>query len=231
MEIRKKISSVAQAVVLLGTDEIVDIAFGLAAAKIFDVKPLKGLIDPNALWHHALCTALIAQNLCRQIPEYADIAFTAGLLHDVGKIFLIEKFADMYSKTFANKENHDLPLFEMEEDIFGTNHAIIGKDLSSRWNLPESLINAIAYHHQPFSAPNHSGLAAITGLADYLYYKTVSEENLFQDESGLIHWLTSGHWMFINRFFNDMGTGKLNDMAQEAAAVIEKNQDFLTLHE
>jgi putative nucleotidyltransferase with HDIG domain len=225
----QKISSVAQAIILLGTDEIVDIAFGLAAAKIFDVKPLKGFIDPNLLWHHALCTALIAQSLCRKIPEYADIAFTAGLLHDVGKIFIIEKFADMYLKAFSNNANYNLPLFELEEDVFGTNHAILGKDLSSRWNLPEALIHAIAYHHQPFSAPSHSGLAALIGLADHLYYQAMKFKTLPKDDPGLTHWLTAGHWIFLNRFFNDMNPDKLNEMTQNAVTIINSSEDNLTL--
>ncbi|NTW78381.1 MAG: HDOD domain-containing protein, partial [Syntrophaceae bacterium] len=50
----QKISSVQQAVILLGNDEIVDLAFGLAAAKVFDIKPVHGMIDPKFLWHHAI---------------------------------------------------------------------------------------------------------------------------------------------------------------------------------
>ncbi|MBN1381955.1 MAG: HDOD domain-containing protein [Deltaproteobacteria bacterium] len=225
----QKISSIDQAIILLGLDDIVDIAFGLAAAKIFDVKPLKGFVDPNHLWHHAICTALIAQNLCRDVPEYADLAFTAGLLHDVGKIFLIEKFADMYLKAFSNNANYNLPLFELEEDIFGTNHAIIGKELSSRWNLPDPLVNAITYHHQPFSAPSHTDLAAIIGLADYLYYKALEPKSPPAEDGGLTHWLTAGHWVFLNRLFKDMNQDRLNEMIQTADNIIEKNQDNIML--
>jgi putative nucleotidyltransferase with HDIG domain len=225
----QKISSISQAIILLGNDDIVDIAFGLAAAKIFNIKPIKGFIDPNNLWHHAICTALIAQDLCRNIPEYADIAFTAGLLHDVGKIFLIEKFADMYVKAHANNANYNLPLFELEEDIFGTNHAMLGKELASRWNLPEALVHAISYHHQPFSAPSHSGIAAIIGLADYLYYKAAKPETLPFDNTPLTHWLTTGHWIFLKRFFDGMNLNRLNEMEQAAAAIIEKNQDHVSL--
>jgi putative nucleotidyltransferase with HDIG domain len=225
----QKISSVAQAIILLGTDDIVDIAFGLAAAKIFDVKPIKGFIDPDHLWHHAISTALIAQNLCKNISEYSDLAFTAGLLHDVGKIFLIAKFADMYLKAFSNNADYNLPLFELEEDIFGTNHAILGKELSSRWNLPEALVHAISYHHQPFSAPSHSGLAAIVGLADYLYYKALESRMPPDGEPAQTNWLTAGHWIFLNRFFDNMGQEKLNQFTQDAAVIIENNQDHLTL--
>lgn len=221
----QKISSVAQAIILLGTDEIIDIAFGLAAAKIFNVKPIKGLIDPNRLWHHAICTALIAQSLCRKISDFSEYAFTAGLLHDVGKIFLIEKFSEMYLKAFSNNADYNLPLFELEDDIFGTNHAMLGRELSSRWNLPEALVNAIAYHHQPFSAPSHSGLAALIGLADYLYYKALDFDAPAEDELSVTNWLTAGHWLLLSRFFDKMTPDKLNELTQNAVTIIENNPE------
>ncbi|MEN6624586.1 MAG: HDOD domain-containing protein, partial [Smithella sp.] len=147
------ISSVKQAVVLLGHEEVIDLAFGLAVAKVFDIKPLQSIIDPTFLWHHAVCTALIAQHLCRDIPQYKNISvFTAGLLHDIGKIFLMEKFADIYRQTYADTTKYDMPLFELEEDYLGMNHAIIGQHLSSNWNLPEYLVQAISHHHQPTNA-------------------------------------------------------------------------------
>lgn len=225
----QKISSVKQAVVLLGTEEIVDLAFGLAAAKVFDTKPIGGLIDPKMLWHHAICTALIAQNLCKSIPAYRDSGvFTAGLLHDVGKIFLIEKFPDIYKKTYSSTAEHDLPLFELEDDHFGMNHATIGRHLSSRWNLPEQLIYAITYHHQPFNAARHSGLAAVTGLADYLYYKAVGKEDPSVNIHGDNNWLTVGHWISLTQIFPDMSRQKLDEMTGDAISIIEDNKDYIS---
>jgi putative nucleotidyltransferase with HDIG domain len=225
------ISSVQQAVVLLGNDEIVDLAFGLAVAKVFDVKPLPGMIDPTFLWHHAICTALIAQHLCREIPQYKGISvFTAGLLHDVGKIFLMEKFADIYRQVYAETAQYNLPLFELEEDYLGMNHAIIGKHLSSNWNLPEHLVQAISHHHQPANATAHSELAAVTGLANYLYYRALGVDQSSQEGHSHDHWLTVGHWMFLTRLFKDMGQNKLDEMTRDAAAIIKENQDSLAMH-
>lgn len=225
------ISSVRQAVVLLGNDEIIDLAFGLAAAKVFDVKPLQGMIDPAFLWHHAICTAMIARHLCRAIPQYKNMSvFTAGLLHDVGKIFLMEQFTDIYRQTYADTSKYDMPLFELEEDYLGTNHAIIGKHLSSNWNLPEYLVQAISHHHQPAGATAHSELAAVIGLANYLYYKAVDANQSSLKVSGHDHWLTLGHWMFLTRLFKDMGLDKLDEMTRDAVVIIKENQDSLAMH-
>jgi len=189
------------------------------------------MIDPTFLWHHAICTALIAQQLCREIPQYKDISvFTAGLLHDVGKIFLMEKFADIYRQTYVDATKYNMPLFELEEDYLGMNHAIIGKHLSSNWNLPEYLVQAICHHHQPASATAHSGLAAVTGLANYLYYKALGADQNSHLDPGYDHWLTVGHWMFLTQLFKDMGKDKLDEMTRDAMAIINENRDYLAMH-
>lgn len=226
----QKISSVRQAVILLGNDEIIDLAFGLAAAKVFDFEPVPGMIDPKFLWHHAICTALIARDLCRAIPQYRNMSvFTAGLLHDVGKIFFLEKFADIYRQIYADKVQYDMPLFELEEDYLGMNHAIIGNHLSLNWNLPQHLVQAISYHHQPASAASHPELAALIGIADYLYYKALSLKQNSQESCDHDHWLTVGHWTFLTRLFQDMGQEKLAEMTRVAESIIRENQDCLAM--
>jgi HD-like signal output (HDOD) protein len=224
----QKISSVKHAIVLLGSEEIVDIAFGLAAAKVFDVKPLEGVLNPKVLWHHAICSALIAQSISRTLPQFRDVGvFTATLLHDVGKIFLIANYPDIYKDLTKDSKTLDLPLFEMEEDYFGLHHAIVGKYLASQWNLPEMLINAISYHHQPYSSPGESAVAAITGLADYLYYRS-SEAGLMPGEANSrMSWLTAGHWLFLAQLFKDLNTRMLDDMTRTASAIMEENREYL----
>jgi HD-like signal output (HDOD) protein len=222
----QKISSVKHAIVLLGTEEIVDIAFGLAAAKVFDLKPVPGILDPKFLWHHAICTALIAQSVSRPLSQFRDVGvFTAGLLHDVGKIFLIANYPDIYRQLSQDAEKLKLPLFEMEEDYFGIHHAGIGRYLASQWNLPEALVNAITYHHQPYTSPTHSGVAAITGLADYLYYRAMGKDPAGHEAKP--QWLTVGHWLVLTRLFKQFDAHALDDMTRNAAAVMEENKEYL----
>lgn len=226
----QKIGTVRQAVVILGTEEIMDLAFGLAAAKVFEVKPLEGLYDPKALWHHSLCTALIAQNLCQKFPEYQRLgAFTAGLLHDFGKIFLIEHFPELYGQIHVDVTKLGLPLFELEEESFGLNHAAIGELLASNWNLPEALVEAIAFHHQPFSAPGDSRLAAMIGLADYLHYGAGESGQLPEGIPVFSPQLTFGHWNFLSQLFEGLDTEQLGTMREDALAVIRDSQDLFSI--
>lgn len=227
----QKIGTVRQAVVLLGTEEIMDIAFGLAAAKVFDIQPIEGLGDPKDLWHHSICTALIARNLCRKIPKYKHVGvFTAGLLHDFGKIFLMESYPEIYREVYAAGEKHDLPLFEMEEEKLGVNHAEIGKRLASNWNLPEILVEAIACHHQPFPAGGeHAGLAAIIGLANYLYYVASDSGDMEKGELSASVRLSVGHVKVLGEFFDHFSEETFETLVSEAGTVMEDNQDLLTI--
>ncbi len=220
----QKISSVKYAISLLGTNEIVDIAFGLAAARVFDSKHLRDIIDPQLLWHHSLGTAMIVKHLYRKLSGQKDEGvFSAGLLHDVGKIFFIDHFTDTYRGTYQEAEREGQFLFELEEDLYGMDHAMVGSSLAVRWNLPETLVHAIAYHHQPFSAPDHSELAAVTGLANYLYYRAMEIDCLPTDENHIRHGMTYGHWLLLSRLFEHFDHDMIEGMVKEVKVIIDEN--------
>ncbi len=225
----QKISSVKYAISLLGTEEIVDLSFGLAAAKVFDFQYLKEIINPQLLWHHSFCTALIARYIYRDLTgQKNEGVFSAGLLHDVGKIFFVEHFTDPYRKIHQDAKEHGQPIFEFEEDDLGLNHAMAGNYLAIRWNLPEALTHAIAYHHQPLAAPDHSELAAVTGLADYLYYRAVDMDNPGTEKAAHQHGMTYGHYLFLSRLFENFNEGSLEDMTRNARAIVEESRSTIT---
>jgi HD-like signal output (HDOD) protein len=228
----QKIGTVKQVVVILGTEEIMDLSFGLAAARVFRFKPVNGLCDPKALWHHSLSTALIAQHLCQKFPEYQKLgAFTAGLLHDFGKIFLMENFAAPYGQLHLDAAQQDIPLIELEEERLGLNHAFIGDFLAANWNLPDALVKAIAFHHRPFSAPEHSELAALIGLADYLHCRSTSVQTTGKKAPLLVPPLTYGHWSILTGLFKGLDDAMLEKMTDEAMAILEDNQELFAMLE
>jgi HD-like signal output (HDOD) protein len=218
----QQINSVKQAVVLLGMDDIVGIAFGLAAAKVFDVTTTTSLVDPKQLWRHSVGTALIAQHLCSGIPGYRNQgAFTAGLLHDVGKIFLIENFPSEYCIASAGSDEI-LPPYEREEEVFGQNHAAIGKLLSAEWNLPEPLLQAITCHHQPLEAESDTEFVAIIGLADYLYHRTFPGNSAADAP-----WLTVGHRNCLPDTYRNPTPETLGKMIREITEMFNQSSDYL----
>jgi putative nucleotidyltransferase with HDIG domain len=227
----QKIGTVKQAVVILGTDEIMDLSFGLAAAKVFDLKAPNENMNPKALWRHSMGTALISQKLCQEMPKCERLGgFTAGLLHDFGKIFILEHFAETYEKVFSEYENDHIPFFELEEKWFGLNHAKVGEFLASHWNLPKSLVEAISHHHQPFFAPDDSELAALVGLADCLYHRVETARQADNESTpALPPLLTVGHTEVLTESFKGLGKDSIEKMTEDAQAILEQSAHLFAL--
>jgi len=230
--IQQEVGTVKQAVILLGSDEIVDMAFGMAASEVFDIEAYPGVIDPRALWRHSICTALISQYLCRQSEECKNMgAFTAGLLHDVGKIFFIKHFPDLYQEIHSNQKKHNLPLHEMEEDILGVNHAAIGGFLISKWNLPQPLIQATGFHHQPAAAPKFSQLAALVGLADYIHWQIIEGQDKDPDEFHAQPRLTFGHYRLLSGILPGFNKKAIQGLIEEVRTFLEESQNIFSVLE
>ena len=122
----QKVNSVKEAVIILGTDEIINMAFGLSLSESFKGSGSGGLIDPKALWKHSVETALIGKHLCRGKKKFADEGiFAACILHDFGKLFLIENFPDEYRLIIERSKEMHLPIYDLEEEVFGYNHGVI----------------------------------------------------------------------------------------------------------
>jgi len=225
----QKISSIKYAVTLLGSEEIVDIAFGLAVAKVFDSRRLKEWGNPQMIWHHSFCTAIILKYLYKMFPDQKKEAiFSAGLLHDVGKIFFIEHYPQIYQETVTEVKQYGHSLLELEESNFGINHAEVGKHLAIRWNLPDNLVHAIAYHHEPFISSDHAELAAMTGLADYLYHRAMQEYAKEIVDNKFAHCeITHGHLTHLPPPFKDLEEEKLQSLTETVWTIMEENQSML----
>jgi HD-like signal output (HDOD) protein len=224
----RKIGTVKDAVVILGTDEIKNLAFGLSAAKTFQNVHFQGIANPNALWHHSIGTAIIAEHLGRRVPECKDTSvFTAGLIHDTGKIFLMEHFPKLYNEVYSTALKHKIPVVEVEEEKFELNHAVIGKFVATRWNLPENLSRAIAFHHQPVATSDPSFLSAIIGLSDYLYHRI---EAASSPEGHILPppYLTFGQYSVLKRIFKGLSRDLLDTMAEEMKTLLDENQELFT---
>lgn len=220
----QKISSVKEAAIILGTDEITDMVVGLSLSKSFKIPGLKGFIDSRMLWKHSVRTALIGKYLCRERQKFTEEGiFAAGILHDFGKLFLFKSFPDEYKKIIKLSRETDLPIYEFEEDIFGYNHGIVSGLIAKKWNLPESLIQAISFHHHPSSSKNHADLAAILGFANYLS----SIEN--DDEPKKNTSLLKDHMDTLQSIFDDFTINAIKEEIKGARNFLENNSEIFSL--
>ncbi len=164
------VDSVDRAVALVGEKELTTLAVGISAVSYFkDIPP--ELVNMKVFWRHSLNCAVLAALLAAKISRRggAEVAveqcFTAGLLHDVGKLILFKKlpYASVMGLQYA--QDHFYPLVEAERDVFGFDHGQVAEVLLSRWGLPRDLTEAVAKHHDPLAAQNQRR-AAVIQLAD-----------------------------------------------------------------
>jgi HD-like signal output (HDOD) protein len=147
----RRIANPQEAVSLLGYDTVKALVLSAKVFSQFEVKRIPGLwLD--ALWRHSLETSLFARSLgmTEKLPRKSmDEAFTAGILHDLGKLILAQNFPDGYAEVLTQACLHPRPLWEIETERFGASHAELGAYLMGLWGIGDDVVGAIAHHHQP----------------------------------------------------------------------------------
>lgn len=167
----RPVSTLAQAIVLLGERVIIGIAVG-SCSTIFN-RPLDGYQGAAGdLWAHSLHCAIASREVAKLAgPNISpDLAFTAGLLHDIGKPIISDLFAQKTEQMASWCDRHQVKDFlEAERDIIGTDHAEVGYSLARHWKLPDPLRIVVRYHHHPNLADiGYRKLAYVVHLADII---------------------------------------------------------------
>lgn len=161
----REIATVRDAVVRIGAQPVVQIAMSVGMRRrLTQSLPQYGLAE-GQLWTHSVACALAAQLLAvkrrRIVPPEA---FTAALLHDVGKLILARFIDDEQVGDLARARAAGTPLRVAELEILGIDHAEIGAAVIAQWKLPERLRSAVQYHHSP--GDTQDVLASVVHLAD-----------------------------------------------------------------
>jgi putative nucleotidyltransferase with HDIG domain len=157
-----RVASVRDALHLLGRRTLAGVLTTAAVCTRLE-RPVCEGFDFVAFWRHGLATAIAAQSLARELALDDDVAFTAGLLHDVGIAVLASQQPAALASAIAAARAADRPLAEVEAVLLGVDHAAIGAALAAHWHFPPAVVEAIARHHAPSAAP---GLADVVHVAD-----------------------------------------------------------------
>jgi len=161
-----RISSVRQAILLLGRKRLLQLVTTMCMSGLMK-KSVPGYDLPQGgLWRHSVAAAVAADRLVQilNIPQ-ADEVFTAALLHDIGKMVLgdyvqeeLKSIREMVAKGIS---------FEVAEYVvLGTNHADVGARILKSWSMPEELVQAVAWHHDPDQCENHCRLSDLVHVAN-----------------------------------------------------------------
>ena len=163
-----EVTSIQAAVTYLGFELLKGLAL---TASVFSAAEVRGNIEGfslERLQRSSLLTARLARTLADDTPS-GDEAFTAGLLHDLGKLVLAMGMPRNFAEVARMSEEGARPIHEIEREIFGVTHAQAGAYLLGVWGLPLPIVEAVAYHHAPLEIPNPDfGTLAMVHISDAL---------------------------------------------------------------
>ncbi len=154
-------SSLQQAVSRLGLQQVCEIAMAVAVRGRMFTSPICAELLAT-LWRHSVLTAFFTKEIARLRRRNVDIAFSCGLLHDVGKALLLGGVAGV-----LGRQELTLPVAYLLNAV-AEQHVAAGALLATEWRLPDQIAEAIRCHHDPATAPRFADVAMSVCLADQL---------------------------------------------------------------
>lgn len=168
------VRSIPEAVMMLGVIRLRALVMSSQAFCFID-EGVCPHFSPTAEGEHALEVADVSQQLARKVSgdaPLAEAAFTAGLLHDLGKVLIAANLPDAYGALLEPRRERPAEIWRLEQERLGFTHGELGACLLGVWGVPLDFIEAVAWHHEPAKAPGRSrGSLALVHVADCLVRK------------------------------------------------------------
>jgi putative nucleotidyltransferase with HDIG domain len=163
-----KVTTIQQAITFLGFQTTRNLITAAAITGCFPSGRCPGFND-KGFWRHSIATAVCARALARRLRFSQDIAFTAGLLHDIGRLVLMTADPQAYGDVIAWRAREDTDWQDAERAVLGVDHVEAGAMLAQHWNFSDTMRQAIAFHHAP-DTPGAGFLAAIVHVANAIVH-------------------------------------------------------------
>lgn len=170
--LRTKVDSIERGVILLGENKLAQIVMSTAFEDYYSQAEQGYSLTRGGLYRHAVGTAMLAERLAL-FTNFAqpDMAYTAGLLHDIGMVVLDQYMANVDPFFYRQKEVEEPDLIKIEQETLGVDHTEVGARLAEIWGLSETMKEVISKHHYPEKAGGDPKLTMLVYLADLLMSK------------------------------------------------------------
>jgi len=161
-----QIDSISMAITVIGTRTLREIIMTTALIRQFNQFP-EGLISSQQFWRHSLAVASAARTLAERLRIInIERLFIAGLLHDIGKLVMYLLRPEESRQVLARAAQGEDKLYHIERDVFGVDHGEVGAALLHQWHMPEAIIEAVTFHHQPALANHYTRETGMVHLAN-----------------------------------------------------------------
>ncbi len=167
--LRSKVGNIPHAITLLGFNTVRNAVLSVSVIKAFsNISDMEGFKITD-FWTHSVSVAVASKHIANTTRLHSpDDCFIGGLLHDIGKLILINNFESLFIEIWRIKKEESISFFEAEKKIGLMNHAQIGGYLASKWKLPMALSDTIARHHSLSNMANDVDLLKIICTADII---------------------------------------------------------------
>ena len=183
-----KVTTIQQAITFLGFQTTRNLITAAAVTGCFAEGQCTGF-DDKAFWRHSIASAACCKVIARRVRFNQDYAFTAGLLHDIGRLVLVSTYPTQYAAAMAYRELNDSFVQEAEQAVLGVDHVQAGVALAEHWNFSDTMKMAIAHHHDP-DAPGAGLLASIVHVANAIVHAL----DVARDDDDLVPAVSSAAW-------------------------------------
>lgn len=166
--LRQRCTSVRHAVTLVGSKQLNQLATTAAVLDLFATESELSL----QLLEHCTVVGAFSRYLGLHLGLPVDDLFTAGVLHDIGKLMLLDTFQNAYHAAIAEELGHADRVHLIERKLYGFDHGVLGAHVLKAWHIPDPIPKLVAWHHEParaYSASNRlASLTQALRLADQL---------------------------------------------------------------
>jgi len=162
------VTDLEEALFRLGFLEVYRIAVGLFGRQTISTVRATNAMQVESLWRHSAITAIISGTIARELGDAEGITFTAGLLHDVGKVVLATAEKSRYAELRREYGLSGMPANDAEKAVFGFSHSEVGALLLHRWGVPEEVSVPVLSHHDAFWTGPHERTVTIVYLANLM---------------------------------------------------------------
>jgi putative nucleotidyltransferase with HDIG domain len=147
--LRRPVDNVNDAIMHMGRKNVLRAVVAAGLSRYF--RSTRGYdMKGGDLWEHAVAVALMSQICAARISRPDDPRlFTAGVLHDIGKMVMGEFVHEAWQKIQELTERQKYSFLEAEQEVLGVNHAELGGEIALIWKFPDEILKAIAFHHRP----------------------------------------------------------------------------------
>ncbi|WP_172597688.1 HDOD domain-containing protein [Sulfuriflexus mobilis] len=163
-----RVDTVSQAATVIGYKQLNDIVLACSIINMFKGLP-QDVVDMESFWRHSISCAVAARIIAshRRVANIEQY-FTAGLLHDIGRLVIFVELPHRATEILSKSKRTNAPMYKLEQEVLGFDHAKLGGILLKSWKLPKRLVDSVAYHHAPARTHDYMVESSVIHVADII---------------------------------------------------------------